>query len=103
MKKSKRSPDGLTGVRKIRHFEKKIFGEWPLKNGEWMRVSVENYEGYDLVQVRRWARDSEGEPRPTRKGIAIGINQLRRVLRALQSVLEHAREIGLLAPPSRSR
>jgi Transcriptional Coactivator p15 (PC4) len=83
----------------VTHFKEKIFHEWPLKNGETMRVSIDNYEGYDLVHIRRWQRAPNGQLYPTEKGAAIGIGQLPRVLKALRKVRAHARKMGLLPPP----
>jgi hypothetical protein len=81
------------------HFNKKTFDEWPLQNGDTMRVSIEYFEGHDFVHVRRLKRGRYY----TKKGAAIDIDKLPRLLRALKSVREHAREIGLLPPASRSR
>jgi hypothetical protein len=85
------------------HFEEKIFDQWPLKNGETVRVSIDYDSGYDLIHVRRCRRGPNGELYPTQKGVAIQIGHLRRLLKALREVRAHAREIGLLPPRSRSR
>jgi Transcriptional Coactivator p15 (PC4) len=102
MKKRTKSTHGLRGGHKLQ-FKKKIFGEWSLNKGEIMRVSVENFKGRLLVHVRNWRHGANGELYPTPKGATITIDKLPRLLRALRSVRAHAREIGLLAPPSRSR
>ena len=38
----------------VTHFEEKIFYEWPLKNGDRMRVSVGYFAGHDIVHIRRY-------------------------------------------------
>jgi hypothetical protein len=84
------------------HFNKKTFDEWPLEDGDTLRVSIEYFKGHDFVHVRRWRRGPNGAY-ATKKGAAIDIDKLPRLLRGLKSVREHAREIGLLPPRSRSR
>jgi hypothetical protein len=81
------------------HFNKKTFDEWPLEDGDTMRVSIEYFKGHDFVHVRRLKRGLYH----TKKGAAIDIDKLPRLLRALKGVRTHAREIGLLPPASRSR
>jgi Transcriptional Coactivator p15 (PC4) len=85
------------------HFKKKTFDEWALRNGETVRVSIDNYQGHDLVHVRRWQRGPNGRLYPTEKGAAIGIGHLSRLLKALRAVRAHARKIGVLPPRSRPR
>jgi hypothetical protein len=87
----------------MNHFNKKIFDEWPLKNGEIVRVSIDYASGYDLVHIRRCRPGPNGELYPTQKGMAIQIGHLGRLLKALRAISAHAREIGLLPPRSRSR
>jgi hypothetical protein len=87
----------------VAHFKKKIFDEWPLQNGDTMRVSVDHYGGRDLVHVRRWRRGPNGQLYPTDKGAAIRIDQVRRLMKALKAIRAHARKIGVLPPRSRSR
>jgi hypothetical protein len=101
--KARRRDGAREPVQKTRHFEEKIFDEWPLKNGDRMRVSVNYFAGYDIVHIRCWQRRPNGRLYPTEKGAAIGIGQLPRVLKALRTVRTRAREIGLLPPSSRSR
>jgi hypothetical protein len=82
------------------HFTKRVFDEWPLKNGETVRVSTDRSSGFDLVHIRRWEGGS-GRLYPTEKGIAIQIKDLPRLLKALKQVRAHAREIALLPKPKR--
>jgi hypothetical protein len=55
MRKKARARDGLgEPVDMTRHFKKRVFDEWRLKNGETVRVSTDRDAGFDLVHVRRW-------------------------------------------------
>jgi hypothetical protein len=87
----------------VPHFEKETFDQWPLKNGEIVRVSIDYASGYDLVHIRRCRRGPNGELYPTQKGVAVQIRHLRRLLKALQAIRAHARKIGVLPPGSGPR
>jgi hypothetical protein len=82
------------------HFQNRVFDEWPLKNGETVRVSTDRAKGYDLVHIRRW-EGGTGRLYPTEKGIAVAVGDLSRLLKALKKVRAHAREIALLPKPKR--
>jgi hypothetical protein len=102
MRQKARRRDEAREPNHVAHFEKKIFDEWPLENGDTMRVSTEYYAGHDLVHVRRWRRGPNG-PYATKKGAAIRIDQVRRLMKALKAIRAHARKIGVLPPRSQSR
>ena len=85
------------------HFKKETFDQWPLKNGEIVRVSIDYASGYDLVHIRRCRPGPNGELYPTQKGMAIQIGHLGRLLKALQAIRAHARKIGVLPPGSGPR
>jgi hypothetical protein len=85
------------------HFKNTVFDEWPLQNGETVRVSTGYKSFLDLVHVRRWQRGPRGQLYPTEKGIAIQIGHLQRLLKALRKVRKHARELGILSSPSQSK
>jgi hypothetical protein len=95
--------DGAREPVHVTHFKKEIIDEWPLKNSEIVRVSIDYDCGYDPVHIRRCRRGPNGELYPTQKGVAIQIGHLRFLLKALREVRAHAEKIGVLPPPSRSR
>jgi hypothetical protein len=103
MSKNAKMRDGGREAVHGTHFEEKTFDHWPLKNGETVRVNIDYDCGYDLVHIRRCRRDPNGELYPTQKGVAIQIGHLRRLLKALRKVRKHARELGILSSPSRSK
>jgi hypothetical protein len=87
----------------VPHFKKETFDQWPLKNGEIVRVSIDYASGYDLVHIRRCRRGPNGELYPTQKGVAIQIGHLGRSLKALRAIRAHARAIGLLPEAATKR
>jgi hypothetical protein len=101
MREKARRRDRARELDHVAHFEKKIFDEWPLKNGE--RVSTDRSSGFDLVHIRRWQPGPTGQLYATEKGIAIAVGDLSRLLKALKKVRAHAREIALLPKPKRQK
>ena len=43
--------------------------DWPLANGEVLRLRLCAYKHKEYLDLRRWFRDSAGELRPSPKGI----------------------------------
>lgn len=55
-------------------------------------VSETTHMGYDLVDVRIFYKDSEGELKPTRKGVSLHREQVGDVIKAL-SVIERTKTV----------
>lgn len=51
---------------------------------EVLRVSISEFKGRRLVDVRAWYHDKEGELRPGRQGIGLRPDELPAVIEALQ-------------------
>lgn len=55
------------------------------KNGrEEIRVSLTEFKGYDLVNMRVWFRTDEGDMRPGKAGLAFRVEKLSDLIQALQ-------------------
>ena len=66
---------------------------------EEIRVSLSEWEGHDLVNIRVWSDPYEGdERRPTKKGIACKVALLPDIIAALQEAVVEAEAAGLLEP-----
>lgn len=63
---------------------------------ESLHVSLSEYEGHSLVNVRIYSTGSDGIDRPTTKGIAMGIRKLPELARAIEKAESEARRLGLL-------
>jgi hypothetical protein len=66
---------------------------------EEIRISLDEFNGYDLISIRIWAerRDGAGDERiPTKAGIAAKITLLPALIAALQKAEETAQRAGLL-------
>jgi hypothetical protein len=63
---------------------------------ESLHVSLSEYEGHALINVRLYATGTDGIDRPTKKGVAMSIGKLPELARALAKAEATARELGLL-------
>jgi Transcriptional Coactivator p15 (PC4) len=61
-----------------------------------VHVSLSEYEGHCLINVRVYCTGTDGIDRPTPKGVAIGIHKLPELVRALVKAEAKARELALL-------
>lgn len=50
---------------------------------EEIRFTVESFRGHDIVNMRVWYRDADGEYRPGKQGLAFRLELLETVLKAL--------------------
>jgi hypothetical protein len=59
-------------------------------------VSLSNYEGVNIVNVREYFTDRAGCMKPSTRGLAMGVRNLPEFSKALRKALERARELDLL-------
>ena len=59
-------------------------------------MSLSEYEGHALINVRIYATGADGVDRPTTKGVAMSVARLPELARALAKAETTAREMGLL-------
>ena len=63
---------------------------------ESVHISLSEYEGHNLINVRVYATGSDGIDRPTVKGVSMSVRKLPELARALAKAEAKARELGLL-------
>ena len=66
------------------------------RRSESVHVTLSEYEGHSLINVRVYATGTDGIDRPTTKGVAMGIGKLSELARAIVKAEAKARELGLL-------
>jgi len=66
------------------------------RRAESVHVTLSEYEGHCLINVRVYCTGTDGIDRPTPKGVAMGIRKLPQLARALVDAEAKARELGLL-------
>ena len=60
-----------------------VVAEWPRNSREVIRVSLSEYEGRRIVDVRVWYADRTGDMKPGRAGLTLGIAHLEKLADAL--------------------
>jgi hypothetical protein len=66
------------------------------RRNESVHVSLSEYEGHCLINVRVYCTGTDGIDRPTPKGVAMGIRKLPELAQALVKAEARARELGLI-------
>jgi hypothetical protein len=75
-----------------------IIAEWPINKRESVRVSVEQYKGVDLVNIRKWFKAEDGSLRPGKAGIALNVKHLPQLTEAMTKALSAAARLGTNSP-----
>jgi hypothetical protein len=65
-------------------------------------VSLREFEGIALADVRKHYTAADGKLRPTAKGIAVKISKLPELAAAIGKALAKAKELGLIPPAVQS-
>lgn len=81
---------GKTGATARRDSMGKIVATIEKNSREEIRVSVDDWKGYDLVSLRVFFRRKDGEPLPTKKGITFDVKLLPEIIRALEAARKAA-------------
>jgi hypothetical protein len=66
------------------------------RRNESVRVSLSEYEGHCLINVRVYCTGTDGIDRPTPKGVAMDVRKVSVLARALIEAEAKAQELGLL-------
>lgn len=67
-----------------------VLADIPKNARETIRVVRDQYQGHELVHIRVWFSEGDGELKPTKKGLAFRTDQLPQVIEALQKAQEAA-------------
>jgi hypothetical protein len=76
----------------------KIVAEIKKNSRETIRVTVGEFNGYQLAGVRVWFRADDGTSRPGKAGLSFKLELLPDVVGALVLAVEQARADGTLPP-----
>jgi Transcriptional Coactivator p15 (PC4) len=72
------------------------------RNKECVLVSLTEYEGRKLINVRVYIKGPDGNEHPTQKGIAMSVRKLQELANAINKALAQARQLGLLDEEERA-
>ena len=73
-----------------------MIAEWPVNRRECVRISLEQFKGVELINIRKWYRADDESIRPTRDGIALHVKHQPQLAEAIGKALKVAHERGLL-------
>ena len=65
-----------------------LIGEFQKNAVERVRVSLEEFRGFQFVDVRAYFEDKDGAWRPTRKGIAVPPDKVEELVALLRKAIE---------------
>lgn len=66
------------------------------RRNESVHVTLSQYEGRSLINIRVYSTGTDGIDRPTPKGIAMAVDKLPTLAKALVKAEAKAREMGLI-------
>ena len=87
---SRGAPEGagaMTAIAVRNETDERIVGTFRKTRSEEVRVSVEQFRGREVVNVRVWWRGDDDGWRPSRKGLAISTDRLPDLLSLLQKAM----------------
>ncbi|MBI4595119.1 MAG: transcriptional coactivator p15/PC4 family protein [Candidatus Tectomicrobia bacterium] len=67
-------------------------------SSEEVRITLEEFKGHKLLDLRVWYEDDNGEKKPTKKGISISTTLFPELKAALEKAEAVLREKGLIEP-----
>lgn len=73
-----------------------IVGEFEKNSKDSLRVTLHQFNGNDLISVRIFYRDKDGELKPGKDGFSLKIEQFPLLARLLADAGNQLKELGLL-------
>ena len=73
-----------------------VIAEWQINRRDRVRVSIEQFKGIDLINIRKWFEAEDGSLRPGKDGIALNVKHLPQLADAIVKALAETRERGLV-------
>lgn len=73
-----------------------IVAEWPKSVRESLRVTLDEFQGRPVVDVRTWWWTEAGELRPGKSGLTVSTRHVRQLADALTEAAKQAEERGLI-------
>lgn len=64
----------------------KVVYTWNKNANEEVRASITEFKGYDLIDLRVWIENKDGEIIPTKTGLTLGVCQLLELKKAVEAL-----------------
>ncbi len=68
-----------------------VISEFPKNKTEDFRLSLTEYQGHKLLDLRIYFKDKEGESKPTKKGVTVNVklfSQLKQAIMDAENILK---------------
>lgn len=93
-----RKPFRTSGARKTQdEAPPTIIAEWRVSGSDTARVLLKSFNGFPLIDLRKWYRDAADELRPGRQGVSFNVKHLPALADAIAKALAEVRARGLFA------
>lgn len=73
-----------------------VVAEWPKSVRENLRITLDQYQGRPVIDIRTWWWNEAGELRPGRAGLTVSTRHLRQLAAALVEAAEEAERSGFI-------
>ena len=95
-----RKPSRASGSHKTRDQDEApplVIAEWRVSGSDTARVLLKSFNGFPIIDVRKWYRDAADELRPGRHGVSFNVKHLPALTDAIAKALAEAQARGLVA------
>lgn len=75
-----------------------IIAQWPRNIRESLRVTLDEFRGRPIIDIRCWYWNEAGELKPGRSGITVSTRHLEQLAAAIVEAAKQAKERGLIDP-----
>jgi Transcriptional Coactivator p15 (PC4) len=69
-----------------------IVYSFPKNSKEEVKARLSTFQGYRLADIRVWTADANDEEFPTKKGVSVKVEELPKLLEAVQALVAAAEE-----------
>jgi hypothetical protein len=73
-----------------------VIAQWPKSVRETLRVTLDEFNGRSVIDIRTWWWTEAGELRPGRAGLTVSTRHLKALATALSDAAQTAEERGLI-------
>lgn len=73
--------------------------EWKRSQAERIQVTLELFRGRNVVVLRTWWKDKDGEDQPGRDGITLDVKHVTKLAKVFKRARKQAKKAGLIDEP----
>ena len=73
-----------------------IIAEWERNTRELLRVSLDRFNGRNMIDIRSWWRDDDDTWKPSRGGLTLAVRHLPLLAEGVSAAMQRACSLGLV-------